>query len=233
MKVAVFGIPEFPLGKKIFSDERLDKLKELLHSPKAVYIPIEFLDETKLQEADAVICLDEKKADLVLFDLELIEKRLNQSSDEKEKALLSRCQAELEKEALLSELNFTDEEKPILINLGFISLKPILLVSKDKAGFHNEIIKDIYELVGFISFFTSNEKEVRGWPIKKGTSAVLAAGEIHSDIQRGFIKAEVTNYEDILKAGGLNQAKSQGKMHLEDKDYIVKDGDLIKFRFNV
>ncbi|MFH1655229.1 MAG: DUF933 domain-containing protein [Candidatus Omnitrophota bacterium] len=233
MKVAVLGIPEFPLGKKVFSDERLEKLKELLHSPKIVYISIDFFDDSKLQESDAIICLEDKKTDLIISDLDFIEKRLNQSSDEKEKQLLSRCQAELEKETLLNELNFTDEEKLILSNLGLPSLKPVSLVPQDKANSHNEIIKNIYELSGYISFFTSNEKELRAWSTKKGTTALDAAGCIHSDIQRGFIKAEIVGYEDIIKHGGLNQAKSQGLMHLEDKEYVVEDGDLIKFRFNV
>jgi hypothetical protein len=233
VKIAVVGIQEFPLGKKIFPDERLDKLKELLRPPKLVYISIEFLDETKLQECDGIVCLENKKTDLILLDLELIEKRLNISFNEKEKHLLLRCQAELEKEILLNELNFTDEERLIITNLSFVTLKPILSICKERINYHNEIIKNIYELMGFISFFTSNEKEVRAWSIRKGTTAYEAAGSIHSDIQRGFIKAEVVSYEDIIKLGGLNQVKSQGKIRLEDKDYIIKDGDWIKFRFNV
>jgi ribosome-binding ATPase YchF (GTP1/OBG family) len=90
-----------------------------------------------------------------------------------------------------------------------------------------------FEMLGMIAFFTANEKELHAWPIKKGTSAWEAAGVIHSDIQRGFIKAEVLAYQDILKSGGINQAKAQNLLKLEDKDYAVKDGDLIKFRFNV
>lgn len=233
MKVSIIGISDFPLGKKIVPDERLNKLKDILRSPKIVYLSIEFLDDSKLQESDAIICLENKKTDLIIGDLDLIEKRMSQSSDDKEKQLLTRCQAELENELLLRELNFTDEEKAILSNLGFISLKPVLLISEDQAGNHSDAIKSIYELAGYISFFTSNEKELRAWSIKKGMSALEAAGCIHSDIQRGFIKAEIVSCEDIIKHGGLNQAKSQGLLCLEDKEYIVKDADLIKFRFNV
>jgi len=233
VKISVLGIPEFPLGKKILPDERLEQLKDLLRSPKIIYISLEFLDDSKLQESDGIICLEDKKTDLIISDLDLIEKRLNQSSDEKEKKLLSRCQAELEKEVFLSELNFSEEEKPLLSNLGFLSLRPVLLVSRENAIHHNELIKNIYQLIGGAAFFTANEKELHAWQIKKGMTALEAAGCIHSDIQRGFIKAEVIGYEDIIKSGGLNQAKSQGLMRLEDKDYAVKDGDLIKFRFNV
>ena len=232
MKVAILGIPNFPLGKKIVPDERLDKLKELLHSPKIIYVSLELLDDSKLKESDGIICLEDKKTDLVLADLELIEKRLDEA-DDKEKQLLGRCQAELEKESLLNELNFSDEEKAILSNLCFLTLKPVLIVSSEKAENHNELIRNIYELMGCISFFTANEKELRAWSIKKGTTAVEAAGCIHSDIGRGFIKAEILGYEDILSCAGVNQAKAKGLLHLEDKDYVVKDGALIKFRFNV
>jgi ribosome-binding ATPase YchF (GTP1/OBG family) len=170
---------------------------------------------------------------LIIEDLDLIEKRLNQLLDEKEKQLLSRCQSELEKETLLAEINFSDEEKSFLLNLGFLTMKPVLLVSRENAVHHNELMKNIYQLMDGSAFFTTNEKELHAWQIKKGMTALEAAGCIHSDIQRGFIKAEVIGYEDVIKSGGLNQAKSQGLMRLEDKDYVVKDGDLIKFRFNV
>jgi ribosome-binding ATPase YchF (GTP1/OBG family) len=84
-----------------------------------------------------------------------------------------------------------------------------------------------------IFFYTVNEKELRAWPLKAGTTAYQAAGLIHSDIQRGFIKAEIIGYDDLIQAGGINQAKSRGLLRLEDKEYCVKDGDLIKFRFSV
>ncbi|MDD2653723.1 MAG: hypothetical protein PHI86_01270, partial [Candidatus Omnitrophica bacterium] len=83
MKVAVYGIPDFPFGKKNLPDERLDQLKDLFRAPKIVYISIEFLDESRLPEADGIICMQNKKTDLVLLDLEIVERRLNQIEDEK------------------------------------------------------------------------------------------------------------------------------------------------------
>ena len=88
-------------------------------------------------------------------------------------------------------------------------------------------------MLGLITFFTAGEKEVRGWTIKKGTTAKQAAGVIHSDIERGFIRAEVIKYEDYIAAGGEKQAKEKGLMRLEGKDYIMEDGDVVYFRFNV
>lgn len=90
-----------------------------------------------------------------------------------------------------------------------------------------------YDLLDLITFFTAGPKEVRGWPIKKGTTAKKAAGEIHSDIEKGFIRAEVINFDDYVKCGGEKQAKELGFMRLEGKDYIIQDGDVIYFRFNI
>ena len=90
-----------------------------------------------------------------------------------------------------------------------------------------------YKMLGLITFFTAGPKEVRGWTIKKGTTAKEAAGVIHSDIERGFIRAEVIKYEDYIKAGGEKEAKERGLMRLEGKDYIMQDGDVVYFRFNV
>ena len=90
-----------------------------------------------------------------------------------------------------------------------------------------------YDLLGLISFLTAGPKEVRAWTIERGTKAPQAAGKIHSDFERGFIRAEVINFEDIMACGGATGAKEKGLMRLEGKDYVVQDGDVILFRFNV
>jgi len=94
-------------------------------------------------------------------------------------------------------------------------------------------IKSAYHSLGLISFLTAGEDEVRAWPIKHGTTAVYAAGKIHSDIQRGFIRAETIFYDDFIKYGSEAECKKAGAYKLEGKEYVVKDGDIIKFRFNV
>jgi GTP-binding protein YchF len=90
-----------------------------------------------------------------------------------------------------------------------------------------------YDLLGLSSFLTAGEPEVRAWPIRKGTHAVDAAGVIHSDIARGFIRAEIVNYDDLIAAGSIAKAKEQGHVRLEGKEYVIRDGDVILFRFNV
>jgi GTP-binding protein YchF len=97
----------------------------------------------------------------------------------------------------------------------------------------NLVIRLSYELLGLISFFTTASSEVKAWSIRSGTDAVKAAGKIHSDMERGFIRAEVVGYDDLIKCGNLAEARKRGLLRLEGKSYIVKDGDVITFLFNV
>ncbi|NTU81012.1 MAG: redox-regulated ATPase YchF [Chloroflexales bacterium] len=95
------------------------------------------------------------------------------------------------------------------------------------------VIQRSYDLLGLISFLTAGPDEVRAWTIRRGTPAVEAAGTIHSDIQRGFIRAEIVAYDDLIRAGGMTEAKKQGTVRMEGKTYIVQDGDICHFLFNV
>ena len=126
--------------------------------------------------------------------------------------------AQIEQE--IAELE-EDEKKMFLEDLGL-----------EESGLE-KLIKASYSLLGLISFLTAGETETRAWTIRKGTKAPGAAGKIHSDFERGFIRAEVVNYRDLLDCGTYAGAKEKGLVGLEGKDYIVKDGDVILFRFNV
>jgi GTP-binding protein YchF len=97
----------------------------------------------------------------------------------------------------------------------------------------NRMIQLSYDLLGLQSFFTVGPDEVRAWTVARGASAPEAAGVIHSDLQKGFIRAEVVSYDDLVELGGLNEAKGKGKLRLEGKTYIVKDGDILNIRFNI
>jgi GTP-binding protein YchF len=97
----------------------------------------------------------------------------------------------------------------------------------------DRFIRACYAMLDLISFLTTGEDESRAWPIKRGTPAVKAAGRIHSDIERGFIRAELVAYDDLIAAGGEKKAREKGTLRLEGKQYIVQDGDVINFRFNV
>lgn len=97
----------------------------------------------------------------------------------------------------------------------------------------DKLIKASYELLGLISYLTAGEKEVRAWTIKRGTKAPQAAGVIHSDFERGFIKADIVAYDDLIACGGFLQAKEAGKVRSEGKEYVMQDGDVVLFKFNV
>jgi GTP-binding protein YchF len=102
----------------------------------------------------------------------------------------------------------------------------------DESGLERTI-KLSYELLGLISFFTIASNEVRAWSINKGTTAIKAAGKIHSDMEKGFIRAEGVSYDDLVKCGSIAEARKQGLLRLEGKDYVIQDGDVITFLFNV
>ena len=126
--------------------------------------------------------------------------------------------AQIEQE--IAELD-DDEKKMFLEDLGL------------KESGLEKLIKASYSLLGLISYLTAGEPECRAWTIKKNTKAPQAAGKIHSDFERGFIRAEIVSYDDLMACGTYNVAKEKGLVRLEGKDYVVQDGDIIHFRFNV
>ncbi len=124
-------------------------------------------------------------------------------------------------EAEIAELDNPDDRKAFLDDYGL-----------SEPGV-NKLIRSAYELLDLQSFFTYNPKELRAWTIKKGMNAQQAAGVIHSDMERGFIRAEVIKYDDFIKYGSEHALKEAGKFHIEGKNYIVQEGDIIHVRFNV
>ena len=124
-------------------------------------------------------------------------------------------------EADINELRTYEERKIFLDDIGL------------KEPGINKLIRNTYKLLGLENFFTAGKKEVRSWTIKTGTTAPKAAGVIHSDFEKGFIKAEVIAYSDFINCSGEQNAREAGKLRIEGKNYIVKDGDIIHFKFNV
>ena len=123
-------------------------------------------------------------------------------------------------EAELSELD--DEEKQLFLEDMGLSESCL-----------DKLIKASYSILGLTSFLTAGEKEVRAWTITKGMKAPQAAGKIHTDFEKGFIKAEVVNYHDLIEIGSYSGAREKGLIRMEGKDYVVQDDDIILFRFNV
>ncbi len=233
----------------IFADietvnKRLDKAKKNLKADKKFQFEIDLLEKIK-QNLENGICarvidFNEEEQELVkdmfllttkpiLYIANISENQIENSDQyemvkkvkeyaAKEKAEVIPLCVKIEEE--LSGLDDNDK-KEMLEALGL-----------EESGL-DKVIKKSYDLLGLISFLTAGEPEVRAWTIKKGTKAPQAAGKIHSDIERGFIKAEVISYDDLMKAGSMIAAKEKGLVRSEGKEYIMQDGDIVLFKFNV
>ena len=149
-----------------------------------------------------------------------------------------------ENEYVKSVRDFAEKENAKVISLSAkIEEELAGLSAEDKELFKEELginesgleklVTAGYDLLGLMSYLTAGEKEVRAWTIKKGTKAPGAAGKIHTDFEKGFIKAEIVSYNDLIEAGSYLKARENGKVRIEGKEYVVQDGDIILFRFNV
>ena len=232
MKISVFEIGEIVLGKHNVKDLRLDQADKLVKAKKKTYPQVELVGEDAAFEADVIIILKDAKTDLILRDLDFVETRLAKSPEEKEKTVLDKMKSALEKEEFISTLGLTDQEKEIISGYGLLTLKPVVVINKEELVDMGTLLAKVLAESGFICFFTVGDKENRAWLIKGGTTAWVAAGVIHSDIQQGFIRAEIISFADFISCGGETGAKQAGKMRLEQKDYIMQDADLVNFRFN-
>ena len=233
----------------IFADietvnKRLDKAKKNLKADKKYQQEIDLLERIKenLENGISARAIDfneeEQEAVKEMFLLttkpilyianiseEQLENAENDAMVQKVKAYAAKEKAEVvplcvKIEEELSGLE-DEDKKEMLEALGL-----------EESGL-DKVIKKSYDLLGLMSFLTAGEPEVRAWTIKKGTKAPQAAGKIHSDIERGFIKAEVVSYDDLMNAGSMVNAKEKGLVRSEGKEYIMQDGDIVLFKFNV
>lgn len=226
-------------------DRRIDRTAKAAKGDKSLLTELEFLKRLKTElengvSARAVEADDDEKA--ILADIGLLSAKpviyaCNMSEDdfasniennERYKAVCEIAKAEgaevlpicAELEAEISSLS--KEEKEMFLSDAGI-----------ESGGLDMLIQRSYSLLGLISYLTAGEPEVRAWTIKKGTKAPQAAGKIHSDFERGFIRAEVISFDELMECGSMQAAKEKGKIRSEGKDYVMQDGDIVLFRFNV
>lgn len=226
-------------------DRRIDRTAKAAKGDKSLLTELEFLKRLKTElengvSARAVEADDDEKA--ILADIGLLSAKpviyaCNMSEDdfasniennERYKAVCEIAKAEgaevlpicAEFEAEISSLS--KEEKEMFLSDAGI-----------ESGGLDMLIQRSYNLLGLISYLTAGEPEVRAWTIKKGTKAPQAAGKIHSDFERGFIRAEVISFDELMACGSMQAAKEKGKIRSEGKDYVMQDGDIVLFRFNV
>jgi ribosome-binding ATPase YchF (GTP1/OBG family) len=232
MKIALFGIKEIPVGKHNVKDPRLDQAHKMVEADKKTYAQVDFLPETGLSDADAILTTRESVPDLILRDLEFVETRLTREPPADEKAVLARIKEHLENERTLFTANLSPEELKAVAAHSFTTNKPIVLADAAELQNPDALVVRAFNESGFIGFLTVGGKENRAWPIRKGTTAWEAAGSIHTDLQKGFIRAEIISFHDFIDAGGETQAKRAGKLRLETKGYVMQDYDLVNFRFS-
>ena len=226
------------------ADKRLDKARKSLKADKKFQFEIDLLEKIKkgLEDglpARALEYSDEEKEivkDLfllttkpIIYIANISESQL-EAPDREEMVIKVKDYAKRDNADVVTlcvkveeELSGLDDEdkKEMLEALGL-----------EESGL-DKLIKKSYDLLGLMSFLTAGEPEVRAWTIKKGTKAPEAAGKIHSDIQRGFIKAEVVSYDDLMREGSMVAAREKGLIRSEGKEYIMQDGDIVLFKFNV
>lgn len=223
-------------------NKRLEKAKKLLKGDKSYKAEIDLLEKVKetLEEGKParILELSEEEKEIIkdsflltmkpiLYVTNVSENEISEDNQyvEKVKEYAKNENAKVIKLCVKIEEELSgledDDKKEMLEALGM-----------EESGL-DKVIKESYDLLGLMSFLTAGKPEVRAWTIKKGTKAPEAAGKIHSDIQRGFIRAEVVSYDDLIKLGSLNEAKEKGLVRSEGKEYIMQDGDIVLFRFNV
>ena len=232
MKIALLGMSEIKLGKHNLKDPRLDQADQLVEADKKTHAQADVIGEDQLLEADGILARHEAKADLILKDLEFVETRLGRDPQPVERAALEKIKSLLESEQFLFNSGLSPQDLQAVAAHSFYTNKPITLATSEDLQHPEALLLRAFADAGYISFLTVGGKENRAWPIRKGMTAWEAAGTIHTDIQKGFIRAEVIGFADFVAAGGETQAKRAGKQRLELKPYLVQDYDLMNFRFN-
>lgn len=229
MKVCTIGL-DLPDGKVKYHDDKFVELVKKCDPLKVTPFYMEFMQDDFVH-ADAFVVAAERALDLFILDMEKLEARRDRTEDAFEKDLLAKCLEMLESEEPLCDGLYSPEELSLLKALAPLSLKPTLVLSGAVAV--NEIITRVMAKAGTVFFYTVGKQEVHAWPVPIHADIVTCAGKIHTDLARGFIKADIVKYEDFLNVFNMQEARTKKLVHLVDRDYHIEDGDIVEIRFNV
>jgi ribosome-binding ATPase YchF (GTP1/OBG family) len=232
VKISLFGVSGIALGKHNLKDPRLDQADKLVEAQKKTYAQVDVVEEKEMLTADAILTTRAALSDLLMKDLEAVETRLGRNPGEDERAVLQKLADALTSEKPVSTVGLTADELKAISAHNFFSNKPVIVAEESELAAPEALLVRAFRESGYISFLTVGGKENRAWPIRAGLTAWEAAGTIHTDIQKGFIRAEIISFVDFIKAGGETQAKRAGKQRLELKTYVMQDYDVANFRFN-
>ncbi|HBM17457.1 MAG TPA: hypothetical protein DD381_14105 [Lentisphaeria bacterium] len=229
MKIGFTGIT-LQEGKLKYIDQNLIALEKKDKPKKVSPYFVEFIKD-EFTHADVIVVPSDKILDILILDMEKIETRLTRTNDTKEKELLAQCQTSLEQEIPLCDMNFTEEELAFLQLSALISVKPILKVNNEEDP--NAIITKAFDKAGYTFFYTTGPKESHAWIIKKDSDIVICAGKIHTDLARGFIRADIVSFEDYLKCHNFNDCKAKGLVRAVNRDYKIQPFEIIEIMFSV
>lgn len=230
--MSLFGVLGIPLGKHNVRDPRLDQADALVEARKKTYAQVEVVGEEELLTCDAILTTRAALSDLLMKDLNFVETRLGRDAAAAEKAVLNKLAEVLTSEKPVAAAGLTAEELSVISMHCFHSNKPVIVVEETELADPAALVLRAFAESGWISFLTVGGKENRAWPIRAGTTAWEAAGTIHTDIQKGFIRAEIISFSDLVEAGGETRAKRANQLRLELKTYVMQDYDVTNFRFN-
>jgi len=232
MKICIYGLPTLPLGKVNIKDPRLDEADRLVEAKKKTYVQVDAAGQDDTLTADSILVARDSLLELVFLDLEFIETRLGRAPGDAEKAVLEKLKTHLETEQTVFTAGLTPDQLAAIAAHQFHTNKPVVVAEKEEIENPDALMVKAFTGSGYISFLTVGGKENRAWSIRQGTTAWDAGGAIHTDIQKGFIRAEIISYADFVAAGGETQAKRANKQRLETKQYVMQDYDVTNFRFN-
>lgn len=232
VNICAFGLPALARGKHNLKDPRLDAADKLVEAKKKCYAQVDVVGDDELVTADAVLTNADGLLELIFKDVEFIETRLGRGPTPEEEAALRKLKAQLEADRTVATAGLAPADLAALSVHAFLTNKPIIVATPEELLAPETLMLRAFRESGYISFLTVGGKENRAWAIRQGTTAWEAAGTIHTDIQKGFIRAEIISYPDFIEAGGETQAKRAGKQRLELKTYVMQDYDLTNFRFN-
>jgi len=230
MKIAFTGL-ELPEGKLKYNDPIFIDLVKKFQPVKTSPFYFEFISE-HFDSARAIAVSKDHILDLLILDMEKIESRLYKVEDAYEKHTLEKCLEHLEEQKPLCDFSADCKERVIIKALGLLSSKPVVVfdeISPDP----DIVIRNIMENAGMMFFYTVGKQEVHAWLVEKGTDAVTCAGKIHSDLARGFIKAELVSCEHMMRAHNMHDVRTKGLSRLVDRNYTIPERSILDIRFNV
>ncbi|MBM3450937.1 MAG: DUF933 domain-containing protein [Armatimonadetes bacterium] len=230
MKIAFTGLP-LPEGKTKYNDPTFTRLAEKFQPEKQSPYYFELLPDA-YEAAEAIAIAADRVLDLLIHDIEKTENRIARVEDAAERGVLERCLGHMESEQPACDLAFDEDERTIVKAFGLMSFKPTVVFPEPIADV-DAACRAVLDKANMMFFYTAGKREVHAWLVERGADAVTCAGKIHTDLARGFIKAELVALDDLLASHSMQDARTKGLVRLVDRDVAVPENTILEIRFNV